>query len=302
MKAPQVEKASDKKFFIISLVCHLSILAIILLGFDYTAPLPVIQNTNQHDIISAVVLGDTPKSKIVKEEPAATPPVTEEAKKPEPIEAKPEPKPERVTKVEKKQPDDDAIALEAAKKKKLAAEEARQAKEKKEKELRDSMAKSLMADIMQEKKKQKKIKQKALQTKFEKMLKQQAEQSLRQQLLDEEIKLKGTQSRMAQGVVDKYKALIVQAISENWIVPTQANKKLYSELMIRIAPGGMVLDVQITKSSGDKALDSSARAAVMKSSPLPVPKNANEFEPFRQFVLKVRPENIVDNRSALGNV
>ena len=45
--------------------------------------------------------------------------------------------------------------------------------------------------------------------------------------------------------------------------------------------------------SGDPALDSSARVAVMKASPLPVPSNSDDFEPFRQFILKVKPENVV---------
>ncbi|MCW5584401.1 MAG: cell envelope integrity protein TolA, partial [Gammaproteobacteria bacterium] len=96
------------------------------------------------------------------------------------------------------------------------------------------------------------------------------------------------------GQVNKYKALILQAISEHWVIPTQANKHLYCELMIRVAPGGMVLEVQVTRTSGDPSLDSSARAAVLKASPLPVPSDPGVFEAFRQFVLKVKPENILD--------
>lgn len=105
--------------------------------------------------------------------------------------------------------------------------------------------------------------------------------------------LKGKENRQAQGEVNKYTALIIQAISEQWIVPTQANKKLSCKLKIRLAPSGLVLDVQITKTSGDPALDSSARAAVLKASPLPVPKDKLAFESFREFELKVKPENLV---------
>ncbi len=63
--------------------------------------------------------------------------------------------------------------------------------------------------------------------------------------------------------------------------------------MIRLAPGGLVLDAQVTKSSGDQALDSSARAAVFKASPLPVPKKLTEFEAFRQFVIKFTPKDVL---------
>jgi colicin import membrane protein len=44
-------------------------------------------------------------------------------------------------------------------------------------------------------------------------------------------------------------------------------------------------------------LDRSARAAVFKASPLPVPKEPDAFEAFRQFILKVKPELISDIRS-----
>lgn len=273
---------SQNKYFITSLLCHVGILSLLVLGFDFTSPLPVIVNTSQHDVISAVVLGDSPNSKIIKEQPVTPPqPVAQ------PRQADPKPTPPPAAK--KPAPDPDVIALAAAKKKQ--AEEQVAAKKKQ----RELLTHNLMNDILKESKKQKQIKQKALANQFKKMLHEQAEQTLRQQLLNESIKLKGTQTRLAQGVVDKYKALIIQAISENWVIPIQANKKLYSVLLIRVAPGGMVLDVQITQSSGDPSLDSSARAAVMKASPLPVPSEAAAFEPFRQFALKVKPENVMTN-------
>jgi colicin import membrane protein len=268
---------NDKKYFIISAVLHACIVLVFLLGFDFATPLPVLENTNKNDVISAVVLGDTADSKLLPQKTAA---------KPKP----PEPEPQKPPAEKTTQPDKDVIALKAAEKKKLLEEKKRQ----------EQLEKDLLADLQKTKEKHKKKKQKELTAKFEKTLREQAEKSLRQQLLNEEIKLQGTQSRQAQGVVDKYKALILQSISEHWLVPPGANKKLYCELMIRVAPGGMVLDVQVSKSSGDPALDSSARAAVLKSSPLPVPKDAKAFEPFRRFVLRVKPENIIGNDGGLG--
>jgi colicin import membrane protein len=272
MTTPQ----GDKCFFA-SVAAHAFLLFVFIVGFDYVAPLPVLENTQKNDVISAVILGDSPDSKILPQKIAQPVPAPQPVK-PEPVKAEPlkqEPKKVAVK--------PDAIALA----KKMQHE---------------LLAKDLLQDIKKLNAKQKNIKQaqkKQMQAQFQKTLQEQAEKSLRQQLLKEDIKLRGTQSRQAQGVVDKYKALILQAISEHWVVPTQANKKLYSELMIRVAPGGMVLDVQITKSSGDPALDSSARAAVLKSSPLPVPSDPAAFEPFRQFVLKVKPENIIADSSGL---
>jgi colicin import membrane protein len=270
----------QKKYLVSSLILHGAIVLLLILGFDFTAPMPVFENTNQHDVISAVVLGDTAKSKILPQEIPSKPPVPPEIKPAPPQITKAKPMVEPVKK--------DVIAL-TVEKKKIAEKKAL------EERMQRELADNLMADIKKQAEKQKKIRQKALKAQFENTLREQAEKSLRQQLLSEEVKLKGTEARQSQGEVNKYKALIVQAISEHWLVPPQANKKLVCELTIRVAPGGMVLDVQVSKSSGDPSLDSSARAAVMKSSPLPVPRNSNDFEPFRQFVLKVKPENVINN-------
>lgn len=292
----------NKKYLIISCVFHVTLFLALVLGYNFLRPTPVIKNSNKHDVIHAVVLGDTIKSKILPhEKPALLPKVKTKAVKKitKPIKkiARKSPKPTVKRAAPKKVIKKKAIALKASKKKasrerlnkkRLARKKAKALKKQKE-----MFAKSLLADI--KKQNDKKIKaKKLLQKKFAKTLRQQSEESLRQQLLDEEIRLQGKKSRQMQGVVNKYKALILQAIAENWIVPIQADKELSSELMIRLAPGGTVLDVQIIKTSGDPSLDSSARAAVIKSSPLPVPTKPDEFDPFRQFVLRVKPENIIE--------
>jgi colicin import membrane protein len=136
----------------------------------------------------------------------------------------------------------------------------------------------------------KKAKQKSLEQAMEKELKDVAAKSLQQQLYHAQQRASGAK---VQGIVDKYKALVLQAISQRWLVPPGTDKNLYAELFIHLAPGGAVLDVQITKSSGLLAFDRSARDAVFKASPLPVPDDTVAFNQFRQFVLKVKPDNII---------
>lgn len=99
------------------------------------------------------------------------------------------------------------------------------------------------------------------------------------------------QARLA-GEVDKYKALIVNAIGRNWILPENTNSNLASQFRIRLAPDGMVLAVSLTQSSGDDLLDRSAQTAIYKASPLPVPKDAETFSLFRDITLTVRPEQV----------
>lgn len=277
----------DRKYFIVSAVTHVAVLLILILSVDFSAPLAVFENTDKHDVISAVVLGDTEKSKMILDtpKPKPVPPPVKEVVKEEPAPPKP-------AIAKSAQPEPDVIALKAAEKKKLADQKALEDKKRQE-----MFGKDLLADIKKVADKKKEAKQKELKADFQKLLKAQSEQSLRQQLLNEDIKIDGKQARYAQGEVNKYKALILQSISEHWVVPTQANRKLTCELMIRVAPGGTVLDVQVTKSSGDVSLDRSAKAAVLKSSPLPVPKEGSAFEPFRQFALKVKPENVLTNNA-----
>jgi colicin import membrane protein len=94
------------------------------------------------------------------------------------------------------------------------------------------------------------------------------------------------------GEVDKYKALIVNAIGRNWILPENVDSSLSSQFRIRLAPDGMVLEVTLTRSSGDPLLDRSAQTAIYKASPLPVPTDADTFNLFRDISLTVRPEQV----------
>ncbi len=151
------------------------------------------------------------------------------------------------------------------------------------------------AKLKQEKLQQEKLKQEKLQQAFAKELKELNAKSLQQQVLIEQKKLHEAKDAAMRGEVNKYKALILQTIADHWLVPPNTNKKIFAELLIRLAPGGLVLDVQLIKSSGVDALDRSARAAVFKASPLPVPKEAEAFDAFRQFILRVKPENILEN-------
>ncbi len=95
-------------------------------------------------------------------------------------------------------------------------------------------------------------------------------------------------------LINRYSALIKQSIERQWIIPKQANKQLTCHLLIRLAPGGSVLGVSIIQTSGDQALDRSAVAAVYKSSPLPVPSQAEIFDKFRELRLTVRPEGYLN--------
>lgn len=261
-------------YLVVALFLHVIVLIVLILNYELSSPMVVFENTNKQDVISAVVLGDTPLSKILPENP---PPQII----PKKIAEKEPPKP--VAKVEKLPAKKEVVALKPPEKKKI-----------KKSKSEDDITKALLADIKKHKDKPKKIVKKPMKAHFEKALKEQTEKSLRQQLMNEQIKLQSKQSRQAQGIVNKYSALIKQTISSHWIVPAGVNKHLRLKLNIRLAPGGLVLDVQVTKSSGDLALDHSARAAVFNASPLPVPSDPKLFDQFRIFEMDVSPKDIIN--------
>lgn len=102
----------------------------------------------------------------------------------------------------------------------------------------------------------------------------------------------GSQGGQLQGgEVDKIK----QAIASEWNVPEGAAGVDFCQVLIQLAPGGRVMDVQIVKSSGNVALERSAKAAVLKASPLPVPEDVGLFDKVRNIKLMFNPEGIVGN-------
>lgn len=116
-------------------------------------------------------------------------------------------------------------------------------------------------------------------------LARQAEQR-RQQAIQAQAK---KQARINEAV-QKYKALILQAISQQWILPANVNAQLSCEFRIRLAPNGSVILARLSRSSGDAILDRSAETAINKASPLPVPQEQDLFELFRDIHLTVKPE------------
>lgn len=92
--------------------------------------------------------------------------------------------------------------------------------------------------------------------------------------------------------IEKYKALITDAISRQWILPENIDHDAKSLFRIRLAEDGLVLEVSLLKSSGDPILDRSAQNAIHKASPLPVPQDPKMFNIFRDIKLTVNPRNV----------
>ena len=102
--------------------------------------------------------------------------------------------------------------------------------------------------------------------------------------LEKEAKRAGQQKE-----VDKYQALIKQAISNKWRIPVSARQGQECVLKLRLIPSGDVVSVEIIKSSGDAVFDRSVESAVHKASPLPLPPAESAlFGEFREIKMPFR--------------
>ena len=102
------------------------------------------------------------------------------------------------------------------------------------------------------------------------------------QLLDEELR-----SLLEAGRIE-YIAQIKDKIERNWLRPPGTASGRKCVVRVSQIPGGEVVQAEIQTSSGNIAFDRSVEEAVLRSSPLPVPKDPSLFD--RHIVITFEPE------------
>jgi colicin import membrane protein len=119
--------------------------------------------------------------------------------------------------------------------------------------------------------------------------------ALQQQFLQQQIASEQQQlivARQMQGIIDQFRARILMAIGNQWLIPEGADPTISCVFTINLTPEGVVSSARLVRSSGNPALDRAAETAIYKASPLPVPGNPSVFAPFRHFTLKMTPQDI----------
>ena len=115
----------------------------------------------------------------------------------------------------------------------------------------------------------------------------------RQRLLEAEIELATRQLEKEHlALLDagrmEYIAQIKDKIERNWLQPPGTAVGLSCLVRVSQIPGGEVVQAEIRESSGNIAFDRSVEEAVLRSSPLPVPKDPSLFD--RHIVIAFEPE------------
>lgn len=111
-----------------------------------------------------------------------------------------------------------------------------------------------------------------------------AEAALEAQLAEENSR----SSAIRSGAQDEWNFRVRERIESNWYRPASARRGLQCRVAVTLVPGGTVVSAVVEACNGDEAVRESLRAAVLKSSPLPLPKDPRLFE--RKLVLEFTPD------------
>jgi len=116
-----------------------------------------------------------------------------------------------------------------------------------------------------------------------------SERAKREALLQESLMAEGEHVKIEDELA-RFTALIMAKVNQNWAKPLGVPEGLSCTVMVSILPDGEVIDAVVAASSGNVAFDRSSELAVRKSSPLPVPTDANVLKQFRRFKFIFKPD------------
>ena len=96
------------------------------------------------------------------------------------------------------------------------------------------------------------------------------------------------QGRQDQSQLARFTAAILRQVSNNFVAP-DFKSGLKCTLLVRMIPGGEVVDARVVKSSGNPTFDRQAELAVRKASPLPVPDEPRLFQQMKEIQFEFDP-------------
>ncbi len=223
---------------------------------------------------------EPPKPEVVK--PKEKPPEVKPVDKPSPVVVKPEPPKPELKKAEPKKTEPKKVETKKAEPKKV---EPKKVETKKQPEKKPEPPKQ---DAKQAAKKQ------AAQSAIQKeKLSKEADMALQAMLNDEDITRTGELSAEQLG---KWVGLIADRIESNWNRPPNARPGMVVILRIQLSGTGLVENVTVVQSSGDRAFDLAAEAAVRKVETfkdITDKMKPEELKMFRDFDLKFDPQDLL---------
>lgn len=280
----------DLRLWLGSVVLHLLfVLVIAVAAMRWRAEPPMPQLAIEGSIVQYEDLPAAARAGRPLREPStetSTPPPKPEPVQPEPVAEPPPPRPEAAKEqalAAKEQAREAAAAAESKRIEQQRAADARVRAKTEQQQKAAAQRKLEDAAALQQQEQAKAAREARLESEREAKLKAARAAKLQAALAAEEAGDAIAQS----GVIDEYRALLVQTIQRNWRRPDTAQPGLECTLYVTQATGGTVLDVKLGDCNGDAAVRESVTNAVYRSSPLPAPRDARAFE--RRLVIVFKP-------------
>ena len=280
---PALEKRAQPgrlRAIVLAVIVHAAFFALIVFGVSW-------QSTPTAPVQAEIWDKLPPAKKAAPPEPEK--PVEPPPKPPEPkAEPKAEPPPKKAEEVKPPppKPDPDAIAL------KREREKAEREKREREKAERDKREK---AERQKAEEKKKREEEAARKKREHEEAVRKAEEDKRRR--EEEAAKAAAEAARAEAAsrrqkeIEKFINEIRAKIRGRANVPDTVRGEPEVHVRIRVLPGGEVLDIQITKRSGNPAYDTAIERGIRSASPLPVPPpNSELFPQFRELNLNFRHE------------
>ena len=184
---------------------------------------------------------------------------------------------------------------ERAKQAALQKQKQKEAREKAERE-RKAAEKKKAEELKAQQQAEEERKKKALEQELKQLEQERVQSQLQQEIAAAEAAEQAVLAQQqAEATAQSYVAVIAQRVEQFWSRPPSARKGMQCELLIQLVPTGRVVNVTITKSSGNTAFDRSAEQAVLKAEQFrelrDVPSAVFE-EYFREFTLLFNPQDL----------
>lgn len=274
MMPPAERKEPGRKWAIaLAVLVHLIFAAVLVFGVNW--------HTKEVSPVMAELWNSLPAPA-----PKPTPkPEPEPAPLPEP-EPQPKPVPKPEPRLEQPTPVKADIELKDKEKEKQKAKE-KQRKEEERKKAAAEIEKRKQEEVMrneQEKLRQEILKEQRarLVAEQETLRRQQSEaEAARQQMAAQA----AAQARLMNDAIDRIRNHIRRFI----VMPPDVAGNPQAEFEVSLIPTGEVLNVKLSRSSGNPAYDNAVERAIRKASPLPLPADPSLFGRFRDLNLKFRP-------------
>jgi colicin import membrane protein len=277
-RAPGPAAASEKprqpgriRAVILAVLVHAAFFGLIVFGVTWQSRQEAPLQAELWDKLPPQPKAKTPEPEPPKPEVEPPKPEPPKPEPPKPV-VKPEP-PKPVVKPEPPRPDP-AIALKAEKEKKEREKKERLEKVEREKKKKEEEAKKREKEDAAKKKREDEARRKE-----EDRAKREAERAREEA------------AQVRRKEIDRYVDAIKSKIRGRANVPDTVVGNPEVQVLIRVLPGGEVLDITVTKRSGNPTYDAAIERGIRSASPLPVPPaNSELFPQFRELSLNIRHE------------